>query len=242
MVSVGVCEQHEMVREALVKAMAPMKGVTVLVAEHDGDSFVQAVQQQKPDVMIVNVGHPSGNGTEVARRAKAVNGKGKVVALVDEENDASLVNSFDLGASAVVGKTRPVRDLHKTVLEVAANGSCIDPAAVRVARQRLDEKGLAVLSRVDATDRKMLQLLTLGCSDRQIASEVYLSLQTVRNRMSRLLQRFRLENRTQLALHIERLGVFSSPVASAPMTSSMSTMSTLSAPLKQFASAPSRKE
>ncbi|NCV97057.1 MAG: DNA-binding response regulator, partial [Acidimicrobiia bacterium] len=64
------------------------------------------------------------------------------------------------------------------------------------------------LTRLDATDRKMLELLIRGCTDRQIASSVYLSLQTVRNRMSRLLQKFHLDNRTQLALHIERLGVF----------------------------------
>jgi DNA-binding NarL/FixJ family response regulator len=72
------------------------------------------------------------------------------------------------------------------------------------------------LTRIDATDRKMLELLTRGYTDRQIASEVYLSLQTVRNRMSRLLQKFHLDNRTQLALHIDRLRVFGDP-APAPV-------------------------
>ncbi len=62
MVSIGVCDQQEMVREALVKAMAPMKGVTVLVAEHNGDAFVEAVQHHMPEVMVVDVAHPSGAG------------------------------------------------------------------------------------------------------------------------------------------------------------------------------------
>jgi DNA-binding NarL/FixJ family response regulator len=194
-----------MVREALVKAMAPMKGVTVLVAENDAESFVQAVQQHKPQVMIVDVAHKDGSGLDIARRAKAAHNSGKVVTLVDEENDSSLVNSYELGASAVVSKKRPVRDLHQAVLDVASNVNTINPVAVRNAKRRLEEQGAMALTRVDATDRKMLELLTLGYTDRQIAREVYLSLQTVRNRMSRLLQRFRLENRTQLALHIERL-------------------------------------
>jgi DNA-binding NarL/FixJ family response regulator len=81
----------------------------------------------------------------------------------------------------------------------------INPIAVRNAKRRLEELGHSALAKVDATDRKMLDLLTRGYTDRQIAGEVYLSLQTVRNRMSRLLQRFHLENRTQLALHMERL-------------------------------------
>jgi|GEM_PF-404846 len=213
MVSVGVCEQQEMVREALVKAIAPMKGVTVLVAEHDGDSFVRAIQQHKPQVMVVDVAHPAGSGLDIARKAKAVHGAGKVVTLVDEENDAALVSSYELGASAVVSKKRPIRDLHQAVLDVASNVNTINPVAVRNAKRRLEEKGHLALSHIDATDRKMLELLTRGYTDRQIASEVYLSLQTVRNRMSRLLQKFRLDNRTQLALYVERLHLFNDNVA-----------------------------
>jgi NarL family two-component system response regulator LiaR len=67
----------------------------------------------------------------------------------------------------------------------------------------------------------MLELLTKGYTDRQIASEVYLSLQTVRNRMSRLLQKFHLENRTQLALHIERLRLFGESVVAPELTSAV---------------------
>lgn len=208
MVSIGVCEQQEMMREALIKAIAPLKGVTVLVAERDGDSFVQAIQRHRPQVMVIDVAHPAGSGLDVARKAKAVHGSGKVVTLVDEEDDAALVSSYELGASAIVSKKRPVRDLHQAVLDVAANVNTINPVAVRNAKRRLEENGHLALSRIDSTDRKMLELLTRGYTDRQIAGEVYLSLQTVRNRMSRLLQKFRLDNRTQLALHIERMRLF----------------------------------
>ncbi|NDH45516.1 MAG: DNA-binding response regulator [Actinobacteria bacterium] len=221
MVSIAVCEQQEMVREALVKAIAPLKGVTVLVAENDGESFVKAVQQHKPQVMVVDVAHANGAGLDVARRAKAVHGAGKVVTLVDDESDAALVNSYELGASAVVSKRRPVRDLHQAVLDVASNVNTINPVAVRNAKRRLEETGHMALSRIDATDRKMLELLTKGYTDRQIASEVYLSLQTVRNRMSRLLQKFHLENRTQLALHIERLRLFGESVVAPELTSAV---------------------
>ena len=210
-----------MVREALVKAIAPMKGVTLLVAENDGDSFVQAVQQHRPEVMVIDVAHPAGTGLDIARRAKAVHSHGRLVTLVDDENDAALVNSYELGASAVVSKKRPVRDLHRAVLDVAANVNTINPVAVRNAKRRLEERGHMALTRIDATDRKMLELLTKGYTDRQIASEVFLSLQTVRNRMSRLLQKFHLDNRTQLALHIERLHVFGDVEMSAPSMASV---------------------
>ena len=154
MVSIAVCEQQEMIREALVKAMAPMKDVTVLVAENNGHAFVQAVQHHKPEVMVIDVAHPSGEGLEVARSAKAAHRNGKVVTLVDDEDDAALVNSYELGASAVVSKKRPVKDLHQAVLDVAANVNTINPIAVRNAKRRLEEMGLSALTKVDATDRR----------------------------------------------------------------------------------------
>ena len=124
---------------------------------------------------------------------------------MDDETDAALVDGFEAGASAVVSKNRPVRELHKIVLDAAANVPLLTSAVVGSAKKRLTESGYVWVDQLDETDRKMLELLTRGYTDRQIAGEVYLSLQTVRNRMSRLLQRFHLENRTQLALHMERL-------------------------------------
>ncbi|NCZ93764.1 MAG: DNA-binding response regulator [Actinobacteria bacterium] len=66
------------------------------------------------------------------------------------------------------------------------------------------------IDQLDETDRKMLELLTRGYTDRKISNEVCLSLQTVRNRISRLLKKLKLSNRTQLALHASRLNLGSS--------------------------------
>ena len=98
-----------------------------------------------------------------------------------------------------------MKDLHKVVIDAAADVAKIDPTLVRTAKQRLEERGHLSLEKLDDTDRKMLELLTLGYTDRKIANEVCLSLQTVRNRISRLLKRLKLANRTQLALHASRL-------------------------------------
>lgn len=210
MVSIGLCEPQEMVREALVKAMAPMKGVKVLVSERDGNSFIQAVEREKPEVLIIDVNHPAGTGLDIARRAKVVHQHAKVVALVDDETDAALVDGFEAGASAVVSKNRPVKELHKIVLDAAANVPLLTSAVVGSAKKRLTESGYVWIDQLDETDRKMLELLTRGYTDRKISNEVCLSLQTVRNRISRLLKKLKLSNRTQLALHASRLNLGSS--------------------------------
>ena len=63
------------------------------------------------------------------------------------------------------------------------------------------------IAKLDETDRHILRLLADGQSDKQIAEAVYLSVQTVRNRVSRLLNRFGKENRTQLAVFVSRVMV-----------------------------------
>jgi DNA-binding NarL/FixJ family response regulator len=201
MVSIGVCEHHEMVREALVKTIAQMRDMKVTVAENTVENFVNGVARAKPDVLVIDLAQPNNSGIDCIQKVAKVHGNGKVVALADDEDDETLITAYDAGAKALIGKARPIRDLHRTILDVATRPTAIEPAQVLQARRRLKMSGLASVTGIDATDRRMLQLLTLGWTDRQIADDVCLSLQSVRNRMSRLLNKFGMSNRTQLALH-----------------------------------------
>jgi DNA-binding NarL/FixJ family response regulator len=87
-----------------------------------------------------------------------------------------------------------------TIRDVASGMKLINPTEVRTASESLEMRGLGMIRRLDANDRHIARLIALGYSDKQIAETVYLGLQTVRNRVSRMLSRFGKENRTQLAL------------------------------------------
>jgi DNA-binding NarL/FixJ family response regulator len=76
----------------------------------------------------------------------------------------------------------------------------INAAEVRSASESLEKRGLGLIRKLDANDRHIARLIAMGYSDKQIAETVFLGLQTVRNRVSRMLSRFDKENRTQLAL------------------------------------------
>jgi DNA-binding NarL/FixJ family response regulator len=88
----------------------------------------------------------------------------------------------------------------QTIRDVASGMRLINPAEVRVASETLEKRGMGILRKLDANDRHIARLIALGYSDKQIAETVYLGLQTVRNRVSRMLSRFNKDNRTQLAL------------------------------------------
>jgi NarL family two-component system response regulator LiaR len=111
-----------------------------------------------------------------------------------------LVSAYELGASAFVLKTGSSEDLIQTIRDVASGLRLINATEVRAASESLEKRGLGIIRKLDANDRHIARLIAMGYSDKQIAETVYLGLQTVRNRVSRMLSRFDKENRTQLAL------------------------------------------
>lgn len=140
------------------------------------------------------------SGLDVARSVVATHPDVKVVMLTSFNSDEALVSANELGASAFLLKSGSSDALVQTIKDVASGMRLINPAEVRVASETLEKSGMGILRKLDANDRHIARLIALGYSDKQIAETVYLGLQTVRNRVSRMLSRFNKENRTQLAL------------------------------------------
>ena len=91
-------------------------------------------------------------------------------------------------------------DLVRTVKDVGRGLRFIDASDVHEAQQRLDDAGFGIVGTLDETDRKILTLVARGCTNAEISDQVFLSLQTVRNRLSNLLTKFGKRNRTGLAI------------------------------------------
>jgi NarL family two-component system response regulator LiaR len=140
------------------------------------------------------------SGLDVARSVVANHPEVKVVMLTSFNSDEALVSAYELGASAFILKSGSSDALVQTIRDVASGMRLINPAEVRVASETLEKRGMGILRKLDANDRHIARLIALGYSDKQIAETVYLGLQTVRNRVSRMLSRFNKDNRTQLAL------------------------------------------
>jgi DNA-binding NarL/FixJ family response regulator len=200
MIRVAVCDDHEMVREALASVLAHEEGIQVVGVSESIETTRTLVDAETPDVLVVDVRLKEESGLDVARMVVANYPNVRIVVLTSFNSDEALVEAYELGASAFILKTGSADELIHTIRDVASGMRLINPVTVRAAAEALDKKGLGILRGLDANDRQIARLIALGYSDKQIAETVYLGLQTVRNRVSRLLSRFDKENRTQLAL------------------------------------------
>jgi two-component system, NarL family, response regulator DevR len=200
MIQVAICDDHVMVREALAAVIAHEDGLEVVGITDSIASTRELLQNMTPDVLVADVRLDGESGLDVARAVVAEHPHVKVIVLTSFNSDEALVAAYELGASAFVLKTGSSHGLMNTIRDVASGMMLINPTEVRTASESLEMRGLGMIRRLDANDRHIARLIALGYSDKQIAETVYLGLQTVRNRVSRMLSRFGKENRTQLAL------------------------------------------
>ena len=200
MTSVAICDDHVMVREALASVFNQKEGLHVVGISDSISSTRDLLSHEVPDVLIVDVRLDGESGLDVAKMVIAEHPQVKVVVLTSFNSDEALVTAYELGASAFVLKTGSSDDLIQTIRDVASGMRLINAAEVRSASESLEKRGLGLIRKLDANDRHIARLIAMGYSDKQIAETVYLGLQTVRNRVSRMLSRFDKENRTQLAL------------------------------------------
>ncbi len=200
MTSIAICDDHVMVREALASVFDHEEGINVVGITDSLASTRAMLLNETPDVLIVDVRLNGESGLDVARMVVAEQPNVKIIVLTSFNSDEALVTAYELGASAFILKTGSSENLIQTVRDVASGMRLINATEVRSAAESLEKRGHGIIRKLDENDRHIARLIAMGYSDKQIAETVFLGLQTVRNRVSRMLSRFDKENRTQLAL------------------------------------------
>ena len=205
MIDVLVCDDHDMVVHALAGVLNADPEISVVAQTQDREAVLEAVAGRAIDVALMDVRLAGDSGLDLAAAVKRIQPDCKVVMLTAFPSDVALVKAYELGASAFHLKNDAASGLIRTIKDVANGLRFIDANDVYAARQRLAGSGADVLASVDDTDRKILALLAKGCTNAEISDQVYLSLQTVRNRLSNLLSKFKKRNRTELAIALKAL-------------------------------------
>ena len=200
MIRVVICDDHEMVREALSSVLNLEDDISVVGMSDSLVTTRSAIDAAVPDVLVVDVRLQGESGLDIARMVRSDYANVRIIVLTSFKSDEALVEASEIGASAFLIKTGSADELIRVIREIAGGKKLIDAAEVQAAIDSLEKKGLSIVRGLDSNDRQIARLISLGYSDKQIAETVFLGLQTVRNRVSRLLTRFEKENRTQLAL------------------------------------------
>ena len=160
----------------------------------------------KPDVAVLDVRLPDGDGIEVCREVRSRHPEIACIMLTSFADDDAVYAAIMAGAAGYVLKQVRGTDLVDGVRRVAAGDSLLDPSVTARVLERLrhkdDEDELSVLT---DQERKILELIAEGLTNRQIGERMFLAEKTVKNYVSSLLAKLGLERRTQAAVLATRL-------------------------------------
>jgi two-component system, NarL family, response regulator DevR len=202
MARVFLLDDHEVVRKGLrdlLEAEADME--VVGEAGTAADALVR-IPLCAPDVAVLDVRLPDGDGIAVCREVRSAMPELACLMLTSFADDEALLAAIMAGASGYILKEIRTNDLVASVRKVAAGESLLDPAMTKRVMDRLQagpvlDKRIASLS---DQERRILDLIALGKTNRQIAEEMYLAEKTVKNYVSNLLSKLGMSRRTEAAV------------------------------------------
>ncbi len=200
-VRVFLLDDHEVVRHGLRGLLEGAGGIEVVGDAGTVAAAVPAIAELKPDVAVLDGRLPDGSGIDVCREVRSANPEVRVLILTSYDDDEALFSAILAGASGYVLKQVRGNELVDAVRRVAQGLSLLDPAVTQrvLERIRLGTAG-DPLARLTAQERRLLDHIGEGMTNRQIAEAMGLAEKTVKNYVSQLLAKLGLERRTQAAV------------------------------------------
>jgi DNA-binding NarL/FixJ family response regulator len=201
-IRVYLLDDHEVVRRGLCDLLQ-RDGDIEVVGESGSAVEAQArIPALRPDVAVLDGRLPDGSGIEVCREIRSVDPSIAVLILTSYDDDDALFSAIMAGAAGYVLKQVRGSDLVDDVRRVAAGQSLLDPAVTqqvldRLRRGPVEDQALAPLTE---QEKKVLELIGHGMTNRQIAETIFLAEKTVKNYVSSLLAKLGMERRTQAAV------------------------------------------
>lgn len=204
-VRVLLVDDHEVVRRGLRELLEDEDDISVVAEAGGVDEALVRAAATRPDVAVVDVRLPDGGGVELCRGLRALPDGPRCLVLTAFDDEEALVGAIMAGASGYLLKQVRGQDLVTAVREVAAGRSLLDPqTTARVLDRMRRPVEVDVLDALTEQERRVLDLIGDGLTNRQIAERLFLAEKTVKNYVTAVLAKLGMERRAQAAAWLAR--------------------------------------
>ena len=200
-----VCDDHPIIREAIAGVLESSEHMQVVGVISSFDEGVQFAKITDFDVAVLDVHLKGKSGLELAEHIRIAQPGVKVVMLTAFVSDELIFEAKKIGVSTIIDKNLDTERIADRVLAASIGKTCVDDVVLSDVVSRLKDDGIISLLNLSKVDRQIVGLVAEGHSDKEIGALVFLSSQTVRNRISRILTLLGKSNRTQIALMLNKL-------------------------------------
>lgn len=218
-IRIMIVEDHPLFREGLRRSLELEDDLAVVAESADGNEALEMALAERPDVMLVDINIPGMNGLQLTRKVKEELPDTAIIVLTAYHDEAQLFHALRSGAAAYYPKEVTPRELIHAIREVHQGHYVIGENVMKkpqVARwlirqfEEMAPEGEAfpeeMYQPLSPREMEILQCIARGLSNKEVARELGISQQTVKNHMTSILRKLAVNDRTQAALYALRRG------------------------------------
>ena len=208
-IRVLIADDHALFRRGLEMVLAEEDGIELVGQASDGAEAVQIASEAVPDVVLMDIRMPKTTGIEAARQMKEVAPSAKIVILTISDEEEDLFEAIRAGASGYLLKDIPLDEVAEAVRSVHGGQSLINPSMAgklltefaALARRDDEERAQEVPApRLTEREMQVLKLVARGMNNRDIAKELFISENTVKNHVRNILEKLQIHSRMEAVM------------------------------------------
>ena len=217
MISVAIIEDHQILVDSLGLMLRYEPEMEFLGSASSVSDGQPLVQNSKPDVLLLDIGLPDGNGLDMIPEVNTISPDTHIVILTSLSDEATLMRVIDSGISGFVSKNSELSELLETIRR-AADGEIVMPTSLlmgllmRLPRDKAatykDEKGW---ERLTVREQEILELLAKGKSGNEIAEELHIAPLTVRTHIRNMMSKMGVHSRLEAVAFGLKNGIIDPP-------------------------------
>jgi two-component system response regulator NreC len=211
-ITIFLADDHTIVRQGLAKLLEVEPNFRVVGEAENGREAVNKVEELKPNIVIMDIAMPLLNGIEATRQIKKIHSQTKVIILSMHSHDRYISELFSLGASGYLLKDSTGTDIIKAINAALNGGTYLSPSiSRRVIEDYLSPKKKSskedLYSKLSNREREVFQMIAEGHSAREISEILFISPSTVKTHRSKIMEKLKIENISQLIQFAIRIGI-----------------------------------
>jgi DNA-binding NarL/FixJ family response regulator len=211
-VRVLVADDHPLTRDGIKAALALDAELEVVAEASDGQEAVHLAEEVQPDVVLMDVRMPHTSGIEACQRIKALVPSTKIIMLTMSDEESDLYEAVKAGANGYLLKDVPGEEIADGVRAVHNGDSLISPSMAskllaefaQMSRRQGDRPSSVTAPRLTERELEVLRLVARGMANKEIAHQLFISENTVKNHVRNILEKLQLHSRMEAAMYAVR--------------------------------------
>jgi DNA-binding NarL/FixJ family response regulator len=210
-IRVMICDDHALFRRGLIMVLESEDGIEVVAEAEDGADAVAKAEELAPDVVLMDVRMPRVSGIEATRSIADSVPTAKILMLTVSDEEDDLYDAIKAGAAGYLLKEISIEEVATAIRAVVSGQSLISPSMASKLlseftnlAKKADERQSVPTPRLTDRELEVLKLVAQGMSNREIAGELYISENTVKNHVRNILEKLHLHSRMEAVVYAVR--------------------------------------